>query len=52
MGPSFVDEIGDFPLELQPKLLRTLQQGEIYRIGSTQPVRLDVRVIAATNLQI
>lgn len=48
-GTIFLDEIGDFPLELQPKLLRTLQQGEIYRIGGTQPVQLDVRVIAATN---
>lgn len=48
-GTIFLDEIGDFPLELQPKLLRTLQQGEIYRIGNTQPIQLDVRVIAATN---
>ena len=48
-GTILLDEIGDFPLELQPKLLRVLQQGELYRIGCSTPVKLDVRVIAATN---
>ena len=48
-GTILLDEIGDIPLELQPKLLRVLQQGEIYRIGNNKPVKLDVRVIAATN---
>jgi len=48
-GTILLDEIGDFPLELQPKLLRALQQGEIYRIGNNKPIKLDVRVIAATN---
>lgn len=48
-GTILLDEIGDFPLELQPKLLRVLQQGELYRIGSNTPTQLDVRVIAATN---
>lgn len=48
-GTILLDEIGDFPPELQPKLLRVLQQGELYRIGCSTPVKLDVRVIAATN---
>lgn len=45
----FLDEIGDIPLELQPKLLRALQEGEIERLGGSKPVKVDVRIIAATN---
>ena len=48
-GTIFLDEIGELPKELQGKLLRTIQYNEIFRIGSSQPVKLDLRIIAATN---
>ena len=51
-GTLFLDEIGDLPLTLQPKLLRFLQEGEIHPIGESQPQRVDVRVIAATNAEL
>ena len=48
-GTLFLDEIGEMPLETQAKLLRVLQDGMVDRLGGKQPVRVDVRVIAATN---
>jgi len=48
-GTIFLDEIGDMPLEMQPKLLRTIQQKEIYRIGGKRSIKLNVRFLCATN---
>ncbi len=48
-GTIFLDEVGELPIALQGKLLRTIQYNEIYRIGDARPVQLDIRIISATN---
>jgi DNA-binding NtrC family response regulator len=51
-GTVFLDEIGDLPLDAQTSLLRLLQEGMLVRVGSSQPVKLDVRVLAATHVDL
>jgi DNA-binding NtrC family response regulator len=51
-GTIFLDEIGTMPMHLQTKILRTLQEQEIERVGSTKTIKLDVRVISATNMNL
>ena len=51
-GTIFLDEIGDLPIDVQPKFLRFLEQGEILPVGETRPIRVDVRVVAATNVDL
>lgn len=48
-GTLFIDELDDLPLDVQPKLLRAIEEREIYRVGSHQPIKLDLRIVAATK---
>ena len=48
-GTLFIDEVGDLPIDVQPKILRFLQEGEIQPLGEQRPIKVDVRIIAATN---
>jgi two-component system response regulator HydG len=48
-GTLFLDEVGDMPLGLQAKLLRVLENGEVFRIGSNEPIKVNVRLVSATN---
>src|SRR4029078_7210027 len=48
-GTLFMDEIGDMPQAMEAKLLRVLENGEVVRLGSNEPIRVDVRLISATN---
>ncbi len=51
-GTLFIDEIGDLPLELQPKLLRVLEEKEVCRLGDTKPVKLDMHVVVASKIDL
>ena len=51
-GTLLLDEIGDLPIDIQPKLLRFLQEGEVHPIGDKKPIEVDVRIIAATNMDL
>jgi DNA-binding NtrC family response regulator len=51
-GTLFLDEIGEMPLELQPKLLRALQEREFQRLGSSETIRADIRIVAASNVDL